>query len=33
MGITEEQTGDELRQIEPVTEVLLRKGDHAESGW
>jgi len=33
MGITEEQAGNELRQIEQVAQVLLRKGDHAKSGW
>lgn len=30
MGCSEKQTGDELRQAEPLTEILLREGHNAK---
>ena len=32
MGDTEEQTSDELWQAQQISEILLRKGNHAEGG-
>ena len=32
MGHTEEPVGDELRQTEPLSTLLLRERHHAESG-
>ena len=31
MGYTEESSGDELRQAESLTKILLREGNNAES--
>ena len=30
VGDSEESTGDELRQAQPIVALLLREGDHAE---